>query len=110
MENNDFNTSNPKVVSLLSYITILGWIVAFLLNEPKSKLGSFHIRQALGVHLLWMASSYMAFFPFSSHSAMLFGSILASVLWLIGIVAAVRGEEKTVPILGEKFQEWFANL
>jgi hypothetical protein len=32
------------------------------------------------------------------------------VLWVIGLMGAINGQEKPVPILGEKFQEWFKSL
>ena len=41
-----------KVVALVSYLTIIGWIVALILNSNnKSDLGSFHVRQSLGIIL-----------------------------------------------------------
>ena len=31
------------------------------------------------------------------------------VLWVMGLMAAVNGEFKPVPVLGESFQKWFGN-
>ena len=113
MEDNIFEErpgTDPKLISILAYITILGWIIAVLMNNPKSQLGSFHIRQSLGILLLGTVSSFIGFVPFMGPPAVFFGSVLAFVLWIIGFVAAIRGEEKEVPVLGEKFQEWFDSL
>jgi len=34
-------------------------------------------------------------------------SVALFVLWIIGLIAAVQGEEKPVPVLGAQFQQWF---
>jgi hypothetical protein len=30
------------------------------------------------------------------------------VLWLMGLVSALKGEMRPVPLLGEHYQKWFA--
>ncbi len=112
-ENQLSNTKHemdPKVVSIVSYLTIVGWIVALVMNKPKSELGSFHIRQALGIHLLYIASTFVAVIPILGWIAALIGLIAAFVFWIIGLVAAVQGQQKSVPLLGSRFQEWFNTL
>jgi uncharacterized membrane protein len=32
------------------------------------------------------------------------------VFWVMGLVAAVSGEEKPLPIVGPSFQKWFAGF
>jgi uncharacterized membrane protein len=32
------------------------------------------------------------------------------VFWLLGLISAVQGEMKPVPVLGEQFQEWFKGI
>ena len=47
MENND-----GKVIGIVSHITLIGWIVALIMNQNnKSEFGSFYIRQNLGLIL-----------------------------------------------------------
>ncbi len=95
--------ADPKVIAIVSYITIIGWIVALVLNNPKSEFASFHIRQMLGIFLLGLI---LSFIPFVN----IVGWIFTLVLWIMGFIGAVQGQMKTVPILGEKFQEWFKSL
>jgi len=34
---------NAKLIAILSYITLVGWIIAIVLNsQSKTKLGSYH--------------------------------------------------------------------
>ena len=46
------NTDNGKNTAIISYLTIIGTIIAIILNnDKKNDFASFHIRQALGY--LW---------------------------------------------------------
>lgn len=95
--------TDPKVVAIVAYITLIGWIVALVLNNPKSDLGSFHIRQALGIFLLGIV---LGLIPVIN----LVAWIVAFVLWILGLISAVQGEKKPVPVVGEYFQQWFKAL
>ncbi len=57
MENQTTPQEDPgKTVAILSYCTLIGFIIALVLNgeqKNKSELGVFHIRQALGIFLLF---------------------------------------------------------
>lgn len=91
---------DPKIISIVSYLFLIGWIVALVLNNPKQHLASFHIRQSLGIILL---SIVLSFIP-------VIGWIVSLVIWIIGLMSAVNGEEKPVPVIGEQFQMWFKGL
>lgn len=105
-------TSNydPKVVGIVAYITLIGWIVALIMNNPKSEFGSFHIRQSLGIMLLFFASAVVIVIPFIGWIASILGYLLAFVLWIVGLVGAVQQKTTPVPIIGDKSQEWFQAL
>lgn len=105
---------DAKTIAWVSYLTIIGWIIAFVsygnLN-PKTSLATFHLRQSLGLILLGVAWSIifrimfwgLAFIGFLSPIVW----ILLVVLWVLGLLAAINGEEKPVPVLGTLFQQWF---
>ncbi|MBK7871593.1 MAG: hypothetical protein IPJ74_13440 [Saprospiraceae bacterium] len=93
---------DPKTIGIVAYLTLIGWIVALVLNNPKSEFASFHIRQMLGLILL----SFVSWIPFVG----IVIGIFALVLWIMGFISAVQGQMKTVPVLGDKFQEWFKSL
>ncbi len=109
---NQGSGTDPKIIAIISYITIIGWLIALILNSSnRSSLGSFHVRQALGIFLLGFVSSFvMRIIPVLGWIAGGAGLLLVLALWLIGLVSAVNGEEKTVPVLGEQFQDWFRSL
>lgn len=46
----------PKEIAIIAHITIIGWVVALVMNSNnKSSLATFYIRQMLGLLLLAMA-------------------------------------------------------
>ena len=103
-----------RTAAILCYITIIGFIVAILLHtNRKTQLGAFHLRQALGLLLTGMAfgvgAIVLAFIPFIGWLAVLVGWIGLLALVIIGLLAAINGQQKAVPVLGEKYQQWFAN-
>ena len=101
---------DPKIVSIISYLTIIGWVVAYILNKPKSGLANFHLRQALGLHLLFVACNMVFSIPLLGWLVGVLGFILLFLLWALGILAALNGEEKRVPYLGDSFQDWFKSV
>ncbi len=98
------NTSNGKTVAILSYITLVGWIIALVMhNNDKSALGAFHLRQGIG---LFLTSLILSFIP-------VLGWIVALgvfILWILGLISAINGEMKPVPLLGDFYQRTFAGL
>ncbi|WP_447640082.1 MULTISPECIES: DUF4870 domain-containing protein [Chitinophagaceae] len=116
MENQTTNTVSPdngKTVAIVSYLFWLGWIIAFILNNGnKTSLGAYHLRQSL---MLWivgtvlgLASFILGFIPVIGWIiSILIGiaSIGLFVLWIIGIINAANGQEKPLPVIGEKANE-----
>lgn len=103
---------DQKTISWVSYITIIGWVIAIITyngSNDKSSLAKFHLRQSLGL-IITAAIIYFATIVFSMILGFL-GTIISIlnlgvlVLWIIGLVSAVNGEEKPVPLLGDLYQK-----
>jgi len=103
---------NGKLIALLSYIPFLGWIIAFVLyleNQTKDSIARFHLRQALGLQIMFIGGSmilgffrvYFLFFPYE---------LICLALWVQGLLYASKGEEKPVFYIGHYFQDWFKNF
>ena len=119
MEN---NTSIPqedpgKTVGILAYCTLIGFIIALVMNgdqKNKSELGVFHIRQALGIFLtsfaIGFASIILMFIPFLGWLVIMAAYITIFVFWILGLIAAISGERKSVPILGDFYQNIFKGI
>lgn len=102
--------NDGKTIGIIAYITLIGWIIAIVMNSSKkNEYASFHIRQMLGLILLSIVISILTI----NINLGLFGTILSVlllVLWVIGFVGAIQGERKLVPIIGKNFQEWFKGI
>ena len=49
---NNLSVQDGKTIAIISYITIIGTLIAFIMNQNKHNyFASFHIRQALGIFL-----------------------------------------------------------
>jgi uncharacterized membrane protein len=108
MENHTVNQG--KTAAIISYITIFGTIIAFFVNSSKkNSFTSFHIRQMIGIFLLSMINKYIVY-DFLAATAGFVAFILIVVLWVIGFIGAITGEEKLVPYVGQQFQTWFKNF
>lgn len=108
------SSGEDRTAAILCYITIIGFIVAIILHSnKKTQLGSFHLRQALGLVLSGLAfgvgAIVLAFIPIIGWLAIMVGWVGLLVLVIIGLIAAINGKQKPVPVLGEKYQQWFAN-
>lgn len=106
---------DPKVLGIISYLTPVGFIIAFILySNHKTDYVSFHLKQMLGIVLcgivLQMSAFVLAFIPIIGWAAIGLGWIFVGVLWVIGIIGALNNEEKVVPVLGEHFQRWFKGV
>lgn len=104
------SVSEGKTMAIVSYITIIGTLIAFIMNQNKRNyFASFHIRQALGIFLTGLIVNFLQrYIDFNWVNVIL--SLGVFVLWIFGIIGAIQGEEKRVPLLGDQFQEWFRNI
>jgi uncharacterized membrane protein len=101
--------SEDKTVAILSYITVVGFIVAVILHgNKKTRLGTYHLRQALG---LWITALItwvvLGIIPIIGWIAIPFVTLAILVLAVIGLIAAASGQLKPLPLLGGKYNEWF---
>lgn len=96
--------SDGKNVAIIAHITIIGWIIALIMNgSNKTELGSFYIRQMLGLALIAVITSWIPIFN------LLMGLVLL-VAWIMSLVGALGGQMKPTFLFGKQFQEWFKGL
>lgn len=116
--------TEDKTVAIVSYLSLIGFIVALIIhNGEKTKLGAFHLRQTLGLILTsivgYICVAIMMFvllFVLAFMKSVLlilipliyfaFG-VSIFVLWVMGFIAAINGQMKPMPVVGELYQKWF---
>lgn len=104
-----------KTVAILAYITLIGFIVAIVMHgNNKTKLGAFHLRQALtliiGAVALWFVMLIMMFIPFVNVLFVFLSPFVwlgVLVLVIIGIINASGGQEKPLPLIGGLADKFF---
>lgn len=79
-------------------------------HDKKNSFAAYHIRQSLGIGLTGLALGVIAALPILGWIVSGLGSIFLFVLWIMGLVSALNGQEKSVPLLGEKYQEWLKGI
>ncbi len=98
-----------KTLAIVSYLTFVGLIIAIIMNlERRNPFTFYHVRQMLGLIIMlifqiwwkpmensWLGTSFW---------------IVTFVCWLFGLFYAAKGEARPIPVIGEKFQEWFKNI
>ena len=83
--------NNPKLTSILCYFGIILWLVAYMIGDKEG--AKFHLNQALVINLF----AFLTVIP-------VFGIVIGMavfVLWIVGLVAAIKQEEKRVPLIGD---------
>lgn len=96
--------------AIVSYITIIGTIIAFFLNnDKKNQFTSFHIRQALGLWLTFFALGYIVGI-FDNWLITFCFWLFFGILFIYGFINAVAGNPQIVPILGKIYQKIFSSI
>ena len=111
-----------KTLALVSYITIIGWLISFFSykGQEKNSLVSYHLKQSFGLFVATMVL-YIAFWILATILVMIsfslavlvsgiysLASLVIFVLVVIGIINASKGEEKPLPIIGKMFEGKFS--
>ncbi len=106
---NQHTISEGKNAAIISYFWWIGLLIAFIMNNNnKNPFSSFHIRQSIGLSLILFAIGFA-----TKYGIPFIGSILflgTFVLWVIGLLSAIKGETKPIPLVGELFQDWFKTI
>ena len=109
--------TEDRTVAILAYITIVGFIIAIVMHgSKKTALGSFHLRQVLGLIVtglaLWLPGIIISMIPFVNFLMIILWPVIGIslfVFWLMGLIAAASGEQKPAPLVGQHYQKWFGS-
>ncbi|OYD46812.1 hypothetical protein CHU00_05640 [Sphingobacterium cellulitidis] len=116
MERNDLNTKDIKIqdnksLGIISYLTWVGLLVAFLMNRDKNDpYVKFHIRQNLGLFAVSIIGGLVRFIPGIGGILLYVVFLALFIFWIIGLIGAINGREAAVPVVGGMFQDWFKGV
>lgn len=114
-----------KTVGILAYVTLIGFIIAIIMNNDKTgeekKFGAFHLRQSLGLIIagigLYIVNAIISaiFLAIGSFFGILVGlittvlSLVFIAFIIIGIINAANGEKKELPFIGRYISDLLKN-
>ncbi|MDJ1506561.1 hypothetical protein [Xanthocytophaga agilis] len=104
-------TDDGKTIAIISYLTLVGFIIALIMHSSnKTSLGAFHLRQMLLLIIIGIAVGFVAWIPILGQLVWLVTCLGLFVFWIFGLISAINGEEKPMPLVGAKAQEMFATV
>lgn len=102
-----FDPNNPdsgKTVAIIAHITFIGTIIALVMNNGnKTELGSYYVRQTIGI---WLLALVLTWIPIVG----CFAFIICVVLIVMSVINAANEKMVPTPLLGDYFQDWFKGL
>jgi uncharacterized membrane protein len=102
---------DAKTKAIVSHIFFIGWIIALVINmSQKEEYASYYIRQNLGLMVAGFVLSLLYVIPVLGWIAAWIGYVLIFVFWLMSLIWSITDVMKPVPVLGDKFQEWFKSF
>ncbi len=117
MESTNTQTSESKInqdakqIAMISYITIIGLIIAYVMNNDKNfEYAKYHIIQSLGLTTTGVALGIVGFIPILGWILNIIGAFILIYMWVVGLMNALNEKKKPVPFLGKKYEEWFAKI
>lgn len=114
MNSNSLN----KTYAIISYCTLIGWIVSLLQvsssEGEERKFTAFHLRQMLILMLLGAGVSIVDtifyFVPFLGLIVINILSFTIFLCWLMLLIAAIQGKKKYVPVIGESGENMLGDM
>ena len=95
---------SSKVTSVLSYFGLIGWLIAFFAGTKDDK-SIYHLKQGFGLILLSIVFGIVIqILVRISTSLALVGTVLwivLLVLFILGLINAIKEEKKPLPIVGK---------
>lgn len=109
-----------KTVAILSYITIIGFIIAIIMHNNennKSELGAFHLRQSIGIFCTGIAMSIaqVIFLVIPVIGWLISGAlslcmVALFIFWILGLISAINQDKKEIPLIGAFLQNLFSGI
>lgn len=91
---------NTRLFSVISYITWIGWIIAFIARDKNDQMVRHHLNQALALNIVGVLVSVGTNIGGTVAKIAMIISFLALVLTIMGIYRAAKLSDEPLPIVG----------
>lgn len=103
---------NSKTLSIISYITVIGWIIAFFSGkEQNDPLLKYHLKQSLGLAIVSVVLNIILniiVYIVPSLSFLSIAGFVVIIFWILGMINAANSAEKPIPVFGKAFENKFS--
>lgn len=82
---------DKRTTDIVAYITWIGLLIAVLVGDKENS--KFHVNQALVIMIFGLLSAVPCVGAI--------WAIFMVVCWFMGLISAINGEEKPVPVIGQ---------
>lgn len=94
-------SGESKLFAFLAYLlSILGFIIVFLVRR-HDQFAMYHAKQSLVLFIAAAILKAIAIIPLLGWFVYVVGSLIVLILWIIGLINALNGAEKPLPIVGK---------
>ncbi len=90
---------NAKVTGVFAYLGLIFWLIGFFAGDKEG--AKFHLNQGLVLFVANVILGVVAIIPILGTIVSMVGSIALMVFGIMGIVSAVKEEEKPLPLIGK---------
>lgn len=87
-----------KLFAILAYLGPLVFVPIFAARN--SKFAKFHANNGLVIFIVWILSNILRVIPIVKHFVWII-SILIAIVDIIGLVQAIKGEAKPMPVISD---------
>ncbi|MBR1771091.1 MAG: hypothetical protein IJ747_03585 [Lachnospiraceae bacterium] len=88
---------DKKVTGVFAYLGLIFWLIAFLAGDKEG--AKLHLNQGLVLAIASLILGFCAMIPIVNIIACICDIVLL-VFAIMGIVSAVKGEDKPLPLIG----------
>ena len=114
IEEKEFSNDNVvegKEIAIIAYLTIIGLIIAFIMNKDKHyDFASYHIKQVLGLAVIGLIVFVIGQIPILGWIISILVFIPLLIIWIMGLMNAINGKKKPIPLIGKYALDWFKNI
>lgn len=104
---------NRKTISIISYLTIIGWVISFVIyhNGGRSSFAQYHLKQSFGLGIFGaiLGLAFIPIIPINPLISSLFAIVSTGIIIVLifGIRNAFNQKRKPIPFIGLMFVDRF---
>lgn len=100
------NAPLGKKYAVIAYLTFIGMLIAFFMNkEDKHPFVTWHVKNMFGLVVFLFASVAL-----QNYEMGIYVYWITVAFWAYSLLMALFNQQKGIPYISEKFQEWFTFL